>query len=318
MKKVLLLFLFNIPIIGFAQINSDHKLDSLQVTPGENPSQINLNYDSANSQKSSFYFKSYFSLLGKNLKDGFTKPFHLSKQDWGNFGKYAAITFALSFADEPVQQAALRLRNRNTALNNVSNYVTKFGGIYEVITVAGIGAYGLISKNNKLAHTALLSSQAYITSGALTIVLKFLSGRTRPSYYPAGVEAEPRFLGPFQKSLMNSDRSHDNSSFPSGHSTVAFAVATVFATEYKDKPIVPVIAYSAASLISISRITQNKHWVTDVFTGAAIGYLSGKLVSKNFHSFQKDSSSEKKKNSISFSLNYSFGHLEPGLVYKFY
>lgn len=317
MKKVLLLFLFNIPIIGFAQINSDNKLDSLQVIPGGNPSQINLNYDSANSQKSLFYFNSYFSLLGKDLKDGFTKPFHLSKQDWGNFGKFAAVTFALSFADEPVQQAALRLRNRNTGLNNISKDVTKFGGIYEVFTVAGIGAYGLISKNNKLTNTTLLSSQAYITSGAIAMVLKYLSGRTRPSYYPSGVQAEPRFLGPFHKSLKNADGSHDNSSFPSGHSTVAFAVATVFATEYKDKPIVPVVAYSAASLVSISRITQNKHWVTDVFTGAAIGYLSGKLVSKNFHSFQKSSSSERKKNSISFSLNYNWDHIEPCLIYQF-
>ncbi|HET7115580.1 MAG TPA: phosphatase PAP2 family protein [Hanamia sp.] len=317
MKKVLLLFLFNIPIIGFAQSNSGNKSDSLHTIPGDNPSQINLIYDSANHQKSLLHFNSYFSLLGKNLKDGFTKPFHLSKKDWVNFGKYAAVTFALSFADEPVQQAALRLRNRNTGLNNLSKGVSNFGGIYEVFAVAGIGAYGLISKNNKLANTALLSSQAYITSGAITIVLKFLSGRTRPSYYPPGVEAEPKFLVPFHKNLNDANGSKENSSFPSGHATVTFAVATVFATEYKDKPLVPVVAYSAASLISISRITENKHWITDVFTGAAIGYLSGKLAIKNFHRFQKDSSSERKKNSISFSVNYNWDHIEPCLIYQF-
>lgn len=65
------------------------------------------------------------------------------------------------------------------------------------------------------------------------IISKLLSGRTRPSYYPDGVKAEPRFLGPFHKKLNDANRSNENSSFPYGHSTVAFAVATVFATAYR-------------------------------------------------------------------------------------
>ena len=94
-------------------------------------------------------------------------------------------------------------------------------------------------------------------------------------------------------------------------------MATVFATEYKDIPVVPVIAYSAASLISLSRITENKHWITDVFSGAALGYFSGKMVVKNYHLFQKLSSSEKRENVISFSVNYNFNHIEPALIYQF-
>jgi len=262
-------------------------------------------------------FNSYFIFLGQNLKQEFTGPFHFKKKDWENFGKYAVITIALSFADEPVQQAALRLRNRNAGINPISKDLSDFGGTYEVLTVAGLGAYGLISSNNKLVNTTLLTSQAYIISGAMMTFLKILSGRTRPSYYPAGVEAEPRFLGPFHRKLNDANGSNENSSFPSGHSTVAFGVATVFATEYRDNPVVPVIAYSAASLISISRITENKHWITDVFSGAALGYFSGKLVVKNYHLFQKNSSSEKKKNSVSFSVNYNWNHIEPALIYQF-
>ena len=314
---MLLLFLVNIPFIGIAQNYQGNELDSFHLKPENNFSQIRTIPDSLYQQKSLLNFNSYFILLGNNLKDGFTKPFHLSKKDWGNFGKYAALTIALSFVDEPVQQGALRLRNRNSGLNNISKGFSDFGGIYEVFTVAGIGAYGLITKNNRLENTALLASQAYITSGTLSTVLKFLSGRTRPSYYPAGVEAEPRFLGPFHKSLNDANGSHENSSFPSGHSTVAFAVASVFASEYKDNPVVPVIAYSAASLISISRITENKHWLTDVFSGAVLGYFSGKLVVKNYHRFERFHSNSQKKNFISFTLNYSFGHLEPGMVYQF-
>ena len=318
MKNLLLLFLVNIPFIGFAQNYQGNQLNSLHLKPENNFSQITAIPDSLYPQKSLLNFNSYFSLLGNNLKDGFTKPFHLSKKDWGNFGKYAVITIALSFADEPVQQVALRLRNRNTGLNIISKDVTNFGGINEIFPVAAIGAYGLITRNNKLVKTTLLSSQAYIVSGAMATVLKLLSGRTRPSYYSPGVEAEPRFLGPFHKSLNDANGSHENSSFPSGHSTVAFAVAAVFASEYKDNPVVPVIAYSAASLISISRITENKHWVTDVFSGAVLGYFSGKLVVKNYHRFERFPSNGQKKNFISFTLNYSFGHLEPGMVYHFW
>lgn len=267
--------------------------------------------------KSLLNVNSYFIFLGQNLEQEFTRPFHFKKKSWENFGKYAVITVALSFADEPVQQAALKLRNKNTGINNLSKDLSDFGGIYEVLTVAGLGTYGLISSNNKLVNTTLLTSQAYITSGAMMTFLKILSGRTRPSYYPAGVEAEPRFLGPFHRKLNDANGSNENSSFPSGHSTVAFAVATVFASEYKEIPVVPVIAYSAASLISISRITENKHWITDVFSGAALGYFSGKLVVKNYHLFQKLSSSEKEKNSISFSVCYNWNHIEPALLYQF-
>ncbi len=311
--KVLLLLALNIPLFVSARGGLNHTEIFNQIDR-KYTSQIDSipfqDYPLLN-------FHSYFTFLGQNLKNEFTSPFHFKKRDWENFGKYAVITMALSFADEPVQQAALRLRNRYTGINTISKGLSDFGGIYEVFTVAGLGAYGLISSNNKLVNTTLLTSQAYITSGAMMTFLKILSGRTRPSYYPAGVEAEPRFLGPFHRKLNDANGSNENSSFPSGHSTVAFAVATVFATEYKDNPVVPVIAYSAASLISISRITENKHWITDVFSGAALGYFSGKLIVKNYHRFERFPSNGQKKNFISFTLNYSFGHLEPGMVYQF-
>ncbi len=312
-RAVLLLCLTH-PLSVYAQGRIYKKEISGQIQSGDTGQ-----WDSNSVQKYPLLnFNSYFILLGQNLKRELTKPFHLSKKDWGNFGKYAAVTMALSFVDEPVQQTALRWRNRNTGWNAISKEVTNFGGIYEVFTLGGIGAYGLINSNNKLVNTTLLSSQAYIISGTIATVLKFLTGRTRPSYYPAGVEAEPRFLGPFQKSLHDANGSYENSSFPSGHATVAFAVASVFATQYKDKPVVALIAYSAASLIGISRITENKHWVTDVVTGAVLGCLTGNMVVKNYHRYRKLDSLQKRKSSISFSVTYSSGRWEPGAVYKFY
>lgn len=258
-------------------------------------------------------FNTYFTFLGSNLKQEFTRPFHLKKKDWENFGKFAAVTAALSFADEPVQQAALKLRNRNTGINNVSKYVTNFGAGYGVITLAGLGMYALVFKNEKLKTTTLLATQSCITATAVTSVLKFMTGRTRPSYYNVNEEAEPKFLGPFSKANVKKI----STSFPSGHTTVAFAAATVFASEYRDKPMIPIIAYSAASLIGASRITENKHWVTDVFAGAAVGFITGKQVVNNYRRYLKIKNEEKKKTTYSFSINYYYGHWQPALLMHF-
>lgn len=317
-KKSLVIVIFSIPVTGFSQKDSlINKPDNVTIQKDSTDKQINTTPSKKYSENVGLTINSYFILLENNLKQEFAKPFHMKKKDWRNFGGFAATSVALFFADKPVQQAALKLRNRNTGINNISQYVTNFGGPYEVYTLAASGAYSLVFKNEKLKTTTLLATQAYLTSGALATILKYLSGETRPSYYPPGVEAEPRFLGPFHKPLNDADGTKENSSFPSGHATVAFAAATVFASEYKDVPLVPIIAYSAASLIGISRITLNKHWATDVFVGAAIGFLSGKQVVNTYQRYAKLNSHTKKKNSISFNLNYSYGHWEPGMIYKF-
>ncbi len=276
-KKCLIVFSMTwVNFSALAQEIQFHKSDSLSLNRDTSVVQIEKPGLNAYDPEVRLAPKTYLILLGNNLKKEFTKPFHLNKKDWGNLGKFSAVTLALSFADEPIQQPALRLRNRNTSINDISKGLSDFGGMYEVFTVAGLGAYGLISSNNKLVNTTLLSSQAYIIGGTVMIISKLLTGRTRPSYYPAGVEAEPRFLGPFHKKLNDSNGSNENSSFPSGHSTVAFAVATVFATQYNNHPWVSIVSYTTASLIGASRITENKHWITDVIVGAGFRFCNRK------------------------------------------
>ena len=310
--------MLSIPVAGFAQNDSlGNKLDSLtRQKENVEGAQVNNINPTAYNETTKLTVESYLILTGSNLKQAFTKPFHLNKKDWGNLGKFTAVTVALSFADKPIQKAALKLRNQNSGINDVSKYITNFGGVYEIYTLAGLGAYSLVFKNEKLKTTTLLATQAYITGAAVGTVMKFVSGRTRPSYYEPNQEAKPRFLGPFSRTTKDADGKRVYSSFPSGHTNVAFAAATVFASEYKDKPAIPIIAYSVASIIGVSRITENKHWTTDVFVGAALGFLTGKQVVNNYHRYAKIKSAESKKNEMSFNLNYSFGHWQPGLVYK--
>ncbi|MGD0340781.1 MAG: phosphatase PAP2 family protein, partial [Bacteroidales bacterium] len=87
-------------------------------------------------------------------------------------------------------------------------------------------------------------------------------------------------------------------SFPSGHAATAFSIATVFASEYSDIKVVPVISYSLASLVGITRLTEHKHWASDVFIGSLLGYACGKQVVAHFnktHQNQADMSRAQSK-----------------------
>jgi membrane-associated phospholipid phosphatase len=68
----------------------------------------------------------------------------------------------------------------------------------------------------------------------------------------------------------------DTRSFPSGHTSNAFTLAAVAERHYGWKAGLP--AYTLASLVAVSRLQRNKHYVSDVMAGATIGYLVGRTV----------------------------------------
>ena len=319
--KVVMALVFFLPIIGFAQQPDTliKKLDSLNKKADSAGGQINNINEKAYNAVTKINVPTYFILLGSDLKQQVTAPFHLTRSDWKHVGLFTLTIGALALADEPIQRTALDLRTKSQTVQRVSHYVTNFGGAYEGYTLAALGIYGIAFKNEKIKTTTLLASQAYITGAVSFTVLKFLTGRQRPNTVdPQSKEVEPTFHGPFYKPGKDiTGNQISSSSFPSGHTTVAFAAATVYAMEYRDHPIIPIISYSAAALIGISRVTENRHWATDVLAGAALGYLTGRQVVNNYHRYAKLKAPKQPKNSVTFSMNYDYGHLTPGLVYKF-
>ena len=87
--------------------------------------------------------------------------------------------------------------------------------------------------------------------------------------------------------------------------------------EYRDKPLIPILSYSAASLIGLSRLTENKHWATDVLVGAMLGYLSGKQVVNNYHRYSALKNGKKNHSSYSLNFHYQNKQFQPGVIYKF-
>jgi membrane-associated phospholipid phosphatase len=71
---------------------------------------------------------------------------------------------------------------------------------------------------------------------------------------------------------------HDSTNaFPSGHTTVAFALATSFAREIKGTWD-DVLFYALATTTAYARMHDNKHWMSDVVFGAGIGILSTRFI----------------------------------------
>ena len=113
---------------------------------------------------------------------------------------------------------------------------------------AGVGLFG----GEKARQSAKLALFADGASALLTYGLKNAVNRPRPE-------------GPTERS---------NSSFPSGHSTGAFALATVFSHQY---PKLAIPCYTAATGIALSRVYLGRHYPSDVLAGAAIGFATAKL-----------------------------------------
>ena len=66
-------------------------------------------------------------------------------------------------------------------------------------------------------------------------------------------------------------------SFPSGHTAMSFASATVLQQEFGWKVGIP--AYAAASYVAASRVQMKRHYLSDVTFGAALGIVAGRTVS---------------------------------------
>jgi membrane-associated phospholipid phosphatase len=316
LKAAIVLF---IPLAGMTQNNDtlSNKLDSLKLQT-DTSGQVNLVDPGFYNERTEMNGRVFGILLLNDFKQQALSPLDIRGRGWLTGATLVAATVGLSFADEPIQRWASSLRRRNGDLGRYSRTVSDVGGLYEVATFAGIATYGFVFKNPKLRTTTALATQAYITSTVWSTLFKTLSGRLRPHDIEENSTMNVAdFHGPLYALPYGG-----NSAFPSGHTALAFAAARVYAMEYKYIPAVPVISYTVASLIGLSRIVENRHWATDVFAGAVLGWACGTQVVNNYHRYAKlvrtGQTKKKKKGDITLNIQYQPGAgLMPGLVYKF-
>ncbi len=137
-------------------------------------------------------------------------------------------------------------------------------GRWEIQGIAGAGTLGAgyLMKDRKLVEASLTGLEAYLISGSLVEIIKLTCGRERP-YEEKGSDAF------FEGGV----------SFPSGHAARSFAWAATISQYYHDKKIVPVLSYGVAALVSLSRLESDRHWASDAFFGACLGFGIGKGLS---------------------------------------
>ena len=211
----------------------------------------------------------------KFIKSGFTdtkdliiSPVYWKSSDYLIAGSIITGGLILYTFDDDIQKFAQKYRTPH------SNHISKYGfepigsGLYSLSLVGGFYIYGVLAKNNRYEAFGLNTGKALAINGVITLAVKHLSQRHRPNKGP-DVERND-WNGPFSGS--------GSDGFFSGHTMLAFTIATAFAQEFKEYKWVPYTAYSFATLAGISRIHDNKHWATDVLFGAAFGYFSTRFI----------------------------------------
>ncbi len=253
--------------------------------------------------------KGYFPSLIHNFGEQAAAPFHFKTKEWLITGAVAGITTALIYIDNDIDDWTHNLKLEHNWINKSSPVITEFGSNAGIFSLAGFGLVSAACKNKKGVQTSLLATQAMITSGVWVHLIKTLTGRERPeSDYIFSKSEGGKWYGPyaqFDQDLAAKKPCSSFNSFPSGHTATAFSIATVFALQYKGRPAIPVISYSAATLVGISRLTEHKHWASDVFAGALMGYVCGRQVVSHYnrtHQSLLDPKQSKSKNTTELTF----------------
>ncbi len=184
------------------------------------------------------------SAFPKNLGRSFVGV--LSKDNLAPFLIGAAATAGSSTLDGHAQSF---LMARGDQLGKVGGTAGGFP-VMASVTV-GLFAAGQFSGPGTFRAATYDIAQAVIVDNVYTTVAKHAFQRTRPD-------------------------GSDKLSFPSGHTSSAFAMATVAHHHFGPRVWIP--AYLAAGAIGVSRIQSNKHNLSDVLAGATLGYIVGRTV----------------------------------------
>ncbi len=203
----------------------------------------------------------YPEILIDDVKHVVTAPARWEEAEWRQAGwaSLAVVGTAL-VVDRPLRDEM----RRHTGDNAFITQVERFGAQYAPAVVGGFYVVGALTDDEtsiEVAQDGIAAS--LIASGIVTPAIKLVAGRSRPRD-DVGIYN----FKPF---------SNGNSSFPSGHTTEAFALASVVANHY-DETWVTYTSYSIAGLVGLARTYHQAHFASDVVAGAMIGTLVGKSV----------------------------------------
>ena len=203
----------------------------------------------------------YWELLLLDTKEVFTAPARWDSRDWLMLGGVAAGIGTVAVFDQQIEHAIRHARSDTATA--IFDSIQPLGNEYAIGIIGTFYLAGEIFKDPRAKATALDSIAATaIASGLIDNSLKYVVGRGRPTDGKGAYDFEP-FSG--------------RDSFASGHTTEAFALASVISEHY-DSPLIKFTVFGLAGTVGYARLNNNRHWPSDVLAGAAIGTFVGKVV----------------------------------------
>lgn len=199
---------------------------------------------------------------------------------------FTGLTIAMFPLDRSISRRLTNERSKaNRFLNDASKGVEYIADPGSIVIGTGLYLFGRFTDHPGIEDLGWHGTEAVLVGGAAAWVLKGVTGRARPFVTGDTTAHDFKFGGGFG----NADRQ----SFPSGHTTAAFAAAAAVTSEAeRGWPghfwLVAPAMFGGASLVGLSRMYHDKHWASDVALGAAIGTFSGLKVVRYAHSHPKN------------------------------
>ena len=223
--------------------------------------------------------ETYISRFIRDEVQIWTTPFNLDLKGSLLFAAAIIGTGVLIANDEGIYKGFKNFQAGKPWVDQVGSAGTFMGDWGVDCGVAGLFFLsGVAFRDKKARETGLMALDTLMHTGLLVQVVKHLAGRQRPS----AENGQDYWFGPgafFNRYKEDSFARYD--SFLSGHTISAWGLATVIATNYKNTFWVPLACYGLATVVGLTRVTEDTHWLSDVFAGAVLGYVIGKMVVRN-------------------------------------
>jgi membrane-associated phospholipid phosphatase len=193
---------------------------------------------------------------------------------------FAAVTAAAVPFDRQIAQVSQRpALQANRILSHGSVGARLLGSPGAIVLGSVVYGAGRVSGHRNVARLGLHTAESVFIGDMITGSVKMIAGRKRP--YAS-------FDNPRNFRLFRGLKGDSVRSFPSGHTTSAFAAAAAATAEtgylWKgSKPLVGAVLFGAAGIVGVSRMYNNAHWASDVVVGAAIGSFVGWKVTRYGH-----------------------------------
>ena len=179
-------------------------------------------------------------------------PLHADAKQWKRTAIAAAAVGGTILLDDEIRRAVTR--NDSHFLGEFTDAVEPLGGRHAPKLITAAFLYGGIRRDDRMinvAFDAFISSM--VASRGITPALKAITQRTRPN--------------------------GGDDSFPSNHTTEAFALAGTVASHYRQRW-VRATAYGLATAVGFARIYHDDHWASDVVAGAIIGNVVARKIAR--------------------------------------